>query len=57
LFNRDNVETVNMLVICEGEFDCMALKEYGIDGVSVPIPTLSVDVVKATFVPVFVHPA
>ena len=36
LFNRDNIATNDTLVICEGELDCMALYQYGIDGVSVP---------------------
>lgn len=35
LFNRDNIEN-NVLTICEGEFDAMALHEYGIQAVSVP---------------------
>jgi twinkle protein len=35
LFNQDNI-TENILYIVEGEFDCMALKEYGIEGVSIP---------------------
>lgn len=35
LFNRDNISG-NNLFICEGEFDCIALKQYGIDAVSVP---------------------
>ena len=34
-FNRDNIEGRN-LVICEGEYDCMALHQYGIESVSVP---------------------
>jgi twinkle protein len=35
LFNRDNVFD-QILVICEGEYDCMALHQYGISAVSVP---------------------
>jgi len=35
LFNRDNI-TTNELIITEGEYDCMALHEYGIEAVSVP---------------------
>ena len=35
LFNRDNI-TTNELIITEGEYDCMALHEYGIESVSVP---------------------
>lgn len=35
LFNRDNIED-NILIICEGEYDCMALHQYGIEAVSVP---------------------
>ena len=35
LFNRDNIFD-NTLVICEGEYDAMALYQYGIDAVSVP---------------------
>lgn len=35
LFNRDNIEK-NILVIVEGEFDAMALHQYGIEAVSVP---------------------
>ena len=35
LFNRDNF-TKNELIITEGEYDCMALHEYGIESVSVP---------------------
>jgi twinkle protein len=36
LFNRDNIDG-NRLIICEGEYDCMALHQYGIrDAVSVP---------------------
>ena len=35
LFNRDNIEG-NVLIICEGEFDAMALYQYGIEAVSVP---------------------
>lgn len=35
LFNRDNIES-NYLIICEGEYDCMALHQYGIESVSVP---------------------
>jgi len=36
LFNRDNIE-LNILTICEGEYDTMALYEYGIESVSVPM--------------------
>jgi len=35
LFNRDNV-TGETLYITEGQDDCIALRHYGIDGVSVP---------------------
>lgn len=35
LFNRDNVNS-DTLTIVEGEFDCMALHQYGIEAVSVP---------------------
>ena len=35
LFNRDNIQGKN-LVIVEGEYDCMALGQYGIESVSVP---------------------
>jgi twinkle protein len=35
LFNRDNIES-SILVICEGEYDAMALHQYGIEAVSVP---------------------
>jgi twinkle protein len=36
LFNRDNIMG-DRLIICEGEYDCMALHQYGISGaVSVP---------------------
>lgn len=35
LFNRDNIDG-EILVICEGEYDAMALHEYGIEAVSVP---------------------
>ena len=36
LFNRDNIDS-GRLIICEGEYDCMALHQYGIfDAVSVP---------------------
>lgn len=35
LFNRDNIEE-NILVICEGEYDAMALHQYKIEAVSVP---------------------
>ena len=35
LFNRDNI-IENTLIICEGEYDCMALHQYGIEAVSVP---------------------
>ena len=35
LFNRDNV-TSDTLIITEGEFDAMALHQYGIEAVSVP---------------------
>jgi len=36
LFNRDNI-TQETLRICEGEMDCAALHEYGIEAVSVPM--------------------
>ena len=35
LFNRDNIKT-NELIITEGEYDTMALHEYGVESVSVP---------------------
>lgn len=35
LFNRDQI-TDEQLVICEGEYDCAALHQYGIESVSVP---------------------
>jgi twinkle protein len=35
LFNRDSIMD-DTLVICEGEYDAMALYQYGIDAVSVP---------------------
>lgn len=35
LFNRDNIDD-EILVICEGEYDAMALHQYGIEAVSVP---------------------
>lgn len=35
LFNRDKIQGKN-LVIVEGEYDCMALTQYGIESVSVP---------------------
>lgn len=35
LFNRDNIST-NVLIITEGEYDCMALHQYDIESVSVP---------------------
>jgi twinkle protein len=35
LFNRDNISS-KILIITEGEFDCMALHQYGIESVSVP---------------------
>ena len=35
LFNRDNIEK-NILVKCEGAYDCLALYQYGIESVSVP---------------------
>lgn len=35
LFNRDNIES-GVLIICEGEYDAMALHQYGIEAVSVP---------------------
>lgn len=35
LFNRDNVHG-GQLLICEGEFDCMTLVQYGFEAVSVP---------------------
>ena len=36
LFNRDQIYD-NKLIICEGEYDAMALYAYGIDAVSVPM--------------------
>lgn len=37
LFNRDRcAENKDRLIIVEGEFDCMALHQYGIESVSVP---------------------
>lgn len=36
LLNRDNIEK-DGLVICEGEYDAMALHEYGIEATSVPM--------------------
>jgi twinkle protein len=36
LLNRDNI-TSDRLTICEGEYDAMALYQYGIDAVSVPM--------------------
>lgn len=37
LFNRDRcADNLERLIICEGEFDCMALHQYGIEAVSVP---------------------
>jgi len=36
LFNRDNIEK-DSLVICEGEYDAVALHQYGIEAVSVPM--------------------
>jgi len=36
LYNRDNI-TQETLRICEGELDCAALHEYGIQAVSVPM--------------------
>lgn len=35
LFNRDNIYD-DILNICEGEFDAMALHQYGIEAVSIP---------------------
>lgn len=35
LFNQDNVQGL-ILIICEGEMDCMALSEYGFEAVSIP---------------------
>lgn len=35
LYNRDNI-TKNELIITEGEYDCMALYQYGIESVSLP---------------------
>ena len=35
LFNRDNVQG-HEIIICEGEYDAMALHQYGIEAVSVP---------------------
>ncbi len=37
LFNRDNIPSTNQsLIITEGEFDALALCQYGIDAVSIP---------------------
>lgn len=36
LFNRDNI-TEERLIICEGEYDAMALYRYGMEAVSVPM--------------------
>ena len=37
LFNRDNItDDEQILVVTEGEWDCLALHEYGIDSVSIP---------------------
>jgi twinkle protein len=37
LYNRDNIPVdARILVICEGEMDCIALKHYNIDAVSIP---------------------
>lgn len=37
LFNRDNIDmSAKTLLICEGEYDCMAFYEYGIESVSIP---------------------
>lgn len=36
LFNRDNVPLGEELIIVEGEYDCIAMQEYGIPCVSVP---------------------
>lgn len=35
LFNQDNIKGKD-LIICEGEVDCISLKEYGFDAVSIP---------------------
>jgi len=35
LFNRDAVQGKNLIIV-EGEYDCMALGQYGIEAVSVP---------------------
>ncbi len=35
LFNRDSVQGKNLIIV-EGEYDCMALGQYGIESVSVP---------------------
>jgi len=35
LFNRDNISD-STLIICEGEFDAMALYQYGLEATSVP---------------------
>lgn len=35
LFNQDNIKSKE-LIICEGEIDCISLKEYGLDAVSIP---------------------
>jgi DNA primase len=37
LFNRDNIKDRDKLVICEGEYDAMALHRYLIEAVSVPM--------------------
>lgn len=36
LFNRDNIDSSEVLIIVEGEYDCMAFHQYGIQTVSVP---------------------
>jgi len=37
LYNRDNIQDNERLVICEGEYDAMALHRYNIEAVSVPM--------------------
>lgn len=42
LFNRDNIQE-KVLNICEGEYDAMALHQYGIEAVSVPSGASNMD--------------
>lgn len=42
LFGRDNI-TDNRLIICEGEYDAMAMYQYGINAVSVPMGVNGLD--------------